>query len=67
MTPYKKVYYYIIRCLNHFFFSQEKETLHQRKSACSLRSPNGSKGRSHPAHFTMKHGFMMKKALLLSR
>ena len=48
MTPYKKFYYYIIRCLNHFFFSQEKETLHQRKSACSLRSPNGSKGRSPP-------------------
>ena len=48
MTPYKKFYYYIIRCLNHFFFSQEKETLHQRKSACSLRSPIGSKGRSPP-------------------
>ena len=95
MTPYKKFYYYIIRCLNHFFFWQEKETLHlwphlygacdtkllvlnnlqchyyeysnKRKSACSLRSPNGSKGRSLPAHFTMKHGFMMKKALFLSR
>ena len=48
MTPYKNFYYYIIGCLNHFFFSQEKETLHQRKSACSLRSPNGSKGRSPP-------------------
>ena len=36
MTPYKKFYYYIIRCLNHFFFSQEKETLHQRKSAARL-------------------------------
>ena len=36
MTPYKKFYYYIIGCLNHFFFSQEKETLHQRKSAARL-------------------------------
>ena len=36
MTPYKKIYYYIIGCLNHFFFSQEKETLHQRKSAARL-------------------------------
>ena len=44
MTPYKKIYYYIIGCLNHFFFSQEKETLHQRKSACSLRSPAAPMG-----------------------
>ena len=44
MTPYKKFYYYIIGCLNHFFFSQEKETLHQRKSACSLRSPAAPMG-----------------------
>ncbi len=44
MTPYKKIYYYIIGCLNHFFFWQEKETLHQRKSACSLRSPAAPKG-----------------------
>ena len=44
MTPYKKIYYYIIGCLNHFFFWQEKETLHQRKSACSLRSPAAPMG-----------------------
>ena len=48
MTPYNIYYFTYNRCLNHFFFSQEKETLHQRKSACSLRSPNGSKGRSPP-------------------
>ena len=48
MTPYNIYYFTYNRCLNHFFFSQEKETLHQRKSACSLRSPIGSKGRSPP-------------------
>ena len=48
MTPYKKFYYYIIGCLNHFFFSQEKETLHQRKSACSLRSPAAPRGARTP-------------------
>ena len=36
MTPYKNFYYYIIGCLNHFFFLREKETLHQRKSAARL-------------------------------
>ena len=62
MTPYKKFYYYIIGCLNHFFFSQEKETLHQRKSAARLGRLR-LQGALAPAHFTMKHGFMMKKAL----
>ena len=49
MTPYKKFYYYIIGCLNHFFFSQEKETLHQRKSAARLgrlTAPRGARPRS---------------------
>ena len=83
MTPYKKFYYYIIGCLNHFFFRQEKETLHlwphlkgvcnkkllvlnnlqchyyeysnKRKSACSLRSPIGSKGRSPPLISSWSH------------
>ena len=61
MTPYNIYYFTYNRCLNHFFFWQEKETLHQRKSACSLRSPNGSKGRSHPAKFILKRSFKMKK------
>jgi len=49
VTPYKKFYYYIIGCLNHFFFSQEKETLHQRKSAARLgrlTAPRGARPRS---------------------
>ena len=62
MTPYKKFYYYIIGCLNHFFFSQEKETLHQRKSACSLRSPTAPRG-ARPRSFHHEACFMMKKAL----
>ena len=44
MTPYNIYYFTYNRCLNHFFFSQEKETLHQRKSACSLRSPAAPMG-----------------------
>ena len=36
MTPYNIYYFTYNRCLNHFFFSQEKETLHQRKSAARL-------------------------------
>ena len=36
MTPYNNYYFTYNRCLNHFFFSQEKETLHQRKSAARL-------------------------------
>ena len=64
MTPYKNFYYYIIGCLNHFFFSQEKETLHQRKSACSLRSPNGSKGRSPQLISPWSHASWWKKPCL---
>ena len=67
MTPYKKFYYYIIMVFEPFLFLVRKRNASPKKKYCSLRSPNGSKGRSHPAHFTMKHGFMMKKALLLSR
>ena len=44
MTPYNIYYFTYNRCLNHFFFWQEKETLHQRKSACSLRSPAAPRG-----------------------
>ena len=62
MTPYNNYYFTYNRCLNHFFFSQEKETLHQRKSAARLGRLR-LQGALAPAHFTMKHGFMMKKAL----
>ena len=48
MTPYNIYYFTYNRCLKHFFFSQEKETLHQRKSACSLRSPAAPRGASTP-------------------
>ena len=48
MTPYNIYYFTYNRCLNHFFFSQEKETLHQRKSACSLRSPAAPRGAHTP-------------------
>ena len=44
MTPYNIYYFTYNRCLNHFFFWQEKETLHQRKSACELRSPAAPRG-----------------------
>ena len=57
MTPYKKIYYYIIRCMNHFFFSQKKETLHQRKSAARLgrlTAPRGARPRSFH-HEAMLH------------
>ena len=48
MTPYNIYYFTYNRCLNHFFFWQEKETLHQRKSACSLRSPAAPRGARTP-------------------
>ena len=48
MTPYNIYYFTFNRCLNHFFFWQEKETLHQRKSACSLRSPAAPRGARTP-------------------
>ena len=67
MTPYNIYYFTYNRCLNHFFFWQEKETLHQRKSACELRSPAAPRGARTPLISPWSHGFMMKKALLLSR
>ena len=50
MTPYKKFYYYIIGCLNHFFFRQEKETLHQRKSTARLGRLTAPRG-ARPSSF----------------
>ena len=60
VTPYKKFYYYIIGCLNHFFFSQEKETLHQRKSAARLGRLR-LQGALAPANFILNLRFKMKK------
>ena len=60
MTPYKKIYYYIIRCMNHFFFWQEKETLHQRKSTARLGRLRLQGALAH-ANFILNLRFKMKK------
>ena len=60
MTPYNIYYFTYNRCLNHFFFSQEKETLHQRKSAARLGRLR-LQGALAPANFILNLRFKMKK------
>ena len=60
MTPYNIYYFTYNRCLNHFFFSQEKETLHQRKSAARLGRLR-LQGALAPANFILSLRFKMKK------
>ena len=66
MTPYNIYYFTYNRCLNHFFFSQEKETLHQRKSACSLRSPAAPMG-ARPRSFHHEAWLHDEKSPVTSR
>ena len=65
MTPYNIYYFTYNRCLKHFFFSQEKETLHQRKSACSLRSPAAPRGARTPLICLLYTSWMMTLKVLL--
>ena len=60
MTPYNIYYFTYNRCLKHFFFSQEKETLHQRKSAARLGRLR-LQGALAPANFILNLRFKMKK------
>ena len=66
MTPYNIYYFTYNRCLKHFFFSQEKETLHQRKSACSLRSPAAPMG-ARPRSFHHEAWLHDEKSPVTSR
>ena len=60
MTPYNIYYFTYNRCLNHFFFWQEKETLHQRKSAARLGRLRLQRALA-PANFILNLRFKMKK------
>ena len=66
MTPYNIYHFTYNRCLNHFFFWQEKETLHQRKSACSLRSPAAPMG-ARPRSFHHEAWLHDEKSPVTSR